>query len=147
MGRFSVLATGADGTRGTPPAGLPGGADPALAILTKDPLSARQAMLIAAPISQPWGATLLGVAAALSSTVVMQRRFDPEAGLAAIAEHGVTALVAEPLMVEQLIGLPARARRRHNITMLEAVVVGSALPDDVASRRRSHPNAVTRTMM
>jgi non-ribosomal peptide synthetase component F/carbon monoxide dehydrogenase subunit G len=133
-GRFTVLATGADGTRGIPLAGLPRGADPALAILSRVPLRARQAMLIAAPISQPWGATLLGVAAALSSTVVLQRRFDPETALAAIAEHGITALVVEPVMVQQLIGLPARARRRHNITVLEAVVVGSTLPDDVASR-------------
>jgi non-ribosomal peptide synthetase component F len=133
-GRFTVLTPGTDGAHAGPWLPRPGHADHALAMLSTVPLRARQAMLVAAPICRPWGASALGVAATLSSTVVLQRRFDPEEALAAIAEHGVTALVVEPLMLQKLSGLSARARRRHNITRLEAVVAGSAVPDDVASR-------------
>ena len=103
-----------------------------MAILSRVPLRARQAMIIAAPISHAWVAPLLGVAATLSATVVLQRRFDPEAALAAIAKHTVTALVVEPAMLEQLVDLPARARRRHNITSLEVVLTSAPLPGDLA---------------
>lgn len=133
-GRVSVLAPGPDGAHPTRSRGTTHSADPAVAILLRVPLRAREAMLLAAPISRAWVAPLLGVAAALSSTVVLQRHFDPEATLAAVADHRISALVAEPAMLEQLAGLPARTRRRHNITFLEVVLTAAPLPGGLARR-------------
>jgi non-ribosomal peptide synthetase component F len=144
-GRFTVLTRGSDGAH-NPSRSRPASADPAVAILSRVPLRARQAMLLAAPISDAWVAPLLRVAAVLSSTVVLQRRFDPEAALAAIAERHVTALVVDPAMLKQLIGLPARVRRRHNITSLEVVLSSSPVSDDLARQVTEKYGSVLHTV-
>ena len=47
----------------------------------------------------------------LGSTVVMRRRFDPEATLAAIDEHRVTTLIAVPVMLQRILELPDAGSR------------------------------------
>ena len=48
------------------------------------PLRAREGTLIAAPLFHSWGYAHFTLGLALSSTLVLQRRFDPEETLAAI---------------------------------------------------------------
>ena len=67
--------------------------DPAAALLSGIPLRARGRTLISAPLFHAWGLAHLALALALSSTLVLRRRFEPADTLRAIDEHGVTALV------------------------------------------------------
>ena len=79
------------GTTGTPKGAnrkQPRSLDPAAALLSKIPLRARERTLIAAPLFHSWGLAHLVLGIGLSSTLVLRRRFDPEATLRAIDEHG-----------------------------------------------------------
>ncbi len=69
----------------------------------------------------------------LGSTVVLQRRFDPHRVLAAVEEHGATALVVVPVMLEKL--LTALQEKAYDTSSLRVIASsGSALPGDLAER-------------
>ncbi len=71
----------------------------------------------------------------LSSTLLLQRRFDPEATLQAIAAHRPSALVAVPVMLQRILELPAKTRRKYDTSSLRIVAVsGSALSGELAGR-------------
>jgi fatty-acyl-CoA synthase len=93
-------------------------------------------MLVAPPFFHGFGLAYLGLAMLLGSTVVMRRRFDPEATLAAIDEHGVTTLIAVPVMLQRILELPDRTRGRYDIGSLR-VVVSAAAPLSAELARRS----------
>ncbi len=72
---------------------------------------------------------------ALSSTLVLQRRFDPEDTLRAVAEHRAQALVVVPVMLQRMLELPAERRRAHDTSSLRVIAAsGSALPGPLATR-------------
>ena len=53
------------------------------------PLRARDTIVIAAPMFHAWGYAVWTIGLGLSHTIVLRRRFDPEATLAAVErEHG-----------------------------------------------------------
>jgi len=61
--------------------------------------------------------------------VVVLPRFDPEAVLRAVAEHGVTSSVMVPTHFARLLALPAAVRRRYDVGSLRRVVhTGAACP-------------------
>jgi acyl-CoA synthetase (AMP-forming)/AMP-acid ligase II len=65
-------------------------------------------------------------------SVVIQRRFDPEAALRAIAEHGVVSSVMVPTHFSRFLALPAGVRAAHDVSSLERVVhTGAACPVEV----------------
>jgi fatty-acyl-CoA synthase len=65
--------------------------------------------------------------------VVLQRRFDAEAVLAAIEEHQVTVLAAVPVMIQRIMALPEATRRRYDTRSLRVVgLSGSPLSDRLA---------------
>jgi fatty-acyl-CoA synthase len=133
--RLVILTSGTTGKPKGASRGQPRTADPLLAILSRIPLRARETTLIAAPMFHAWGAVHLGLGVLLSSTMVLQRRFDPEQTLAAIEEHRVTALAAVPVMLQRILDLPASVRRRYDTSSLRVVAVsGSALSGDLARR-------------
>jgi acyl-CoA synthetase (AMP-forming)/AMP-acid ligase II len=134
-GRIVILTSG---TTGAPRGALrrqPASMDPAAALLSVIPLHARGRTLIAAPLFHSWGLAHLLLAGALSSTIVLQRRFAPEAVLEAIDEHGVTALVVVPVMLQRLLALGDRAIGRHDLGALRVIATsGAALPGTLATR-------------
>ncbi len=133
--RITVLTSGTTGTPKGASRGQPRSAEPIVGILSKIPLRARGTTLIATPLFHAWGLAQLGLAVVLSSTVVLQRRFDPEATLAAVEQHRVTALVAIPVMLRRILDLPEATRSRYDTSSLRVVAVsGSALPADLATR-------------
>src|SRR5437660_291201 len=97
-GRIVILTSGTTGAPKGASRGGPGGIDPAIAFLSRIPLRARQTTLVAAPLFHAWGFANLLLASLLSTTVVLQRRFDPAATLAALSQHRANALVAVPVM-------------------------------------------------
>jgi fatty-acyl-CoA synthase len=97
------------------------------------PLHARETTLIAAPLFHSWGYAHYTLALALSSTLVLQRRFDPEQTLAAIARHRPSALVVVPVMLSRILELGSEVIGRYDTSSLRIIAVsGSALPGELA---------------
>ena len=122
------------GTTGAPRGAARGGAgiEDAVAALSVLPLRAGETTLIAAPVFHAWGLGHLSLSLALGSTVVLQRAFDPERVLAAVQEHGVTALVVVPVMLDRLL---AADPSRYDLSSLRIIASsGSALPGGLATR-------------
>jgi fatty-acyl-CoA synthase len=134
-GRIVILTSGTTG----PPKGAirhqPSSLDPVAALLSKIPLRARERTLIAAPMFHSWGLAHFVIGLALSSTLVLRRRFDAAATLHAIDEHGATALVVVPAMLQRILELGETAIGRHDLGALRVIAAsGSPLPGALATR-------------
>ncbi|MFY1696841.1 MULTISPECIES: AMP-binding protein [unclassified Solwaraspora] len=131
-GRTIVLTSGTTGTPKGARRRTPASFGPLAAIIDRIPLRARDRIMIAAPVFHTWGYAALQIAVALRATIVLHRRFDPAATLAAVDRHGCTALFAVPVMLQRLLhDVPAPDRP----TGLQVVAVsGSALSGGIATR-------------
>jgi len=99
---------------------------PMTTLLSQLPLYAREPMLIAPPLFHGFGLSYLALALFLGSTLVLRRRFDPEATLADIAEHRVATLAVVPVMLRRILQLPPEVRLRHDTSSLRAVMSAGA---------------------
>ncbi len=134
-GRVVILTSGTTGTPKGAHRHQPASLDPAAALLEAIPLRARERTLIAAPMFHSWGFAHLVLGIALASTLVLRRRFDPAGTLSAIDEHGVTALVVVPVMLQRMLELGDREIGRHDLGALRVIAAsGSALPGELATR-------------
>jgi fatty-acyl-CoA synthase len=71
----------------------------------------------------------------MTCTVVMRRRFDPEATLAMVEEHRATGLSVVPVMLERIVDLPEETLDRHDVTSLRFVSAsGSKMRTDAVVR-------------
>jgi non-ribosomal peptide synthetase component E (peptide arylation enzyme)/uncharacterized membrane protein len=124
----TMAATAEGGSRGSP-------IGAALPILDVIPLHSRGRVLVAVPLSQQWGLTNFSLAALLASGLVLHRRFDPEATLAAIERERVTCCAIDAVMLTRILELPAQVRRRYDTSSLRCVPVsGGPLPAALATR-------------
>ncbi len=133
-GRMVLLTSG---TTGTPkgarrPSG--GGGGDLAAVLDRVPWRYGETTVVAAPMFHAWGFGQLVIAAVMGNTVVTRRRFDPEATLALIEEHGARGLSVVPVMIERIVDLPAEVRERYDTRSLRFVT---------ASGSRMRADAVT----
>jgi fatty-acyl-CoA synthase len=72
---------------------------------------------------------------ALSSTVVLKRKFDPEATLSLTAQHECTALIVVPVMMQRILELEDESLARYDLSKVRVVAVsGSALPGPLATK-------------
>jgi fatty-acyl-CoA synthase len=98
------------------------------------PLRARERTVIAAPLFHAWGLAQLIIGVGLSSTLVLRRRFDPEDTLRAIDEHGATALIVVPVMLQRILELGPKVIGRYDTASLRVIAAsGSALPGALAT--------------
>jgi len=135
-GRTVLLTSGTTGTpKGARRAG--GGAGSLAAMLERIPWRAGETTVVAAPIFHAWGFGQLAISGTMSCTVVMRRRFDPEATLELVERHEATGLAVVPVMLERIIDLPAERLDRYSLRSLRFVT---------ASGSRMRPEAVTRFM-
>ncbi|RSM60055.1 acyl-CoA synthetase [Kibdelosporangium aridum] len=128
-GRIVVLTSGTSG----PPKGArrptPRGLGDAAAVLSRIPLRAGEKMLVAAPLFHTWGLAAMQLGMPLRASLVLQRRFDPQAALQAIEKHRVTSMFAVPIMLQRILDLPERVRSNYDTSSLRVVASsGSALP-------------------
>ncbi|MFF0543149.1 acyl-CoA synthetase [Nocardia thailandica] len=99
------------------------------------PFPRRGTMMIVSPIFHSTGLGTWLVGTVLSNTIVMRRRFDAEATLAAIAEHKVEMLVAVPTMLHRMTELPAEVRAKYDTSSLKVILLaGSALSPELCVR-------------
>ena len=135
VARTVILTSGTSGRPKGAGRSNPSDLDPALSLLSVIPLRQRETTLIAAPLFHSWGFSHFTLGLLLSSTYVLQRRFSPEAVLRVIEQTRPDALVAVPVMLQRILELPARIRRRHDTSSLRVVAIsGSALPGELARR-------------
>ena len=133
----TVLLT--SGTTGTPKgARRSGGAAGSLAaMLERIPWRAGGTTVVAAPMFHAWGFGQLAISATMCCTVVMRRRFDPEATLELVDRTQADGLAVVPVMLERIMDLPAATLDRYELGSLRFVT---------ASGSRMRPDAVTAFM-
>jgi acyl-CoA synthetase (AMP-forming)/AMP-acid ligase II len=135
QGRQIVLTSGTTGTpkgarrpRDTP-------VDAVTGFLSRVPLRARRTHFVVAPMFHAWGFAHMGLGLMLGCRIVVRRRFDPEATLAAIERHQVDSAAMVPVMAQRILELPADVQLRHDCSSLRVVALGgSAIPGDLAVR-------------
>jgi acyl-CoA synthetase (AMP-forming)/AMP-acid ligase II len=133
-GRVVILTSGTTGTPKGAARKQPDSLEPAAALFSKIPLKARQTTLIAAPMFHSWGFAHFTLALPLASTLVLQRRFDPEGTLRAIAQHRASALAVVPVMLQRILELPPETIARYDLDCLQIIAAsGSALPGELAT--------------
>jgi acyl-CoA synthetase (AMP-forming)/AMP-acid ligase II len=135
QGKAVILTSGTTGTPKGASRRQPQSLDPVAALLERIPLRSRGRTMIAAPMFHSWGFAHFTLAMGLCSTIVLERRFDPEATLSLTAQHECTALIVVPVMIQRILELPDEVLRRYDLSKLRAVPVsGSALPPALSER-------------
>jgi len=130
-----LLTSGSTGAPKAAARSIPPTLDPLVALLTRIPLRSRDVTLVASPLFHAWGFGHLGLGLALSSTLVLHRRFDPIETLAAVEHHRVRVLAVVPVMLKRLVELPEETRRCYDTSSLEVVASsGAHLPGPLAQR-------------
>jgi fatty-acyl-CoA synthase len=134
-GRVVILTSGTTGAPKGAARKEPDSIEPMAAMLSKIPLRARGATMIAAPMFHSWGLAHFTLALPLSSTLVLRRRFDPEDTLRAVAHHRASALALVPVMLQRILDLGPETIARYDLHALKVIALsGSALPGDLATR-------------
>jgi acyl-CoA synthetase (AMP-forming)/AMP-acid ligase II len=135
QGKAVILTSGTTGAPKGASRKQPQSLDPVAALLERIPLRARGRAMIAAPLFHAWGFAHFTLAMGLSSTVVLRRKFDPEATLSLTAQHECTSLIVVPVMLQRILELDDEVLRRYDLSKLRAVPVsGSALPGAISER-------------
>jgi fatty-acyl-CoA synthase len=134
-GRVVILTSGTTGTPKGAARSQPSSIEPAAALFSKIPLKARDTTVIAAPMFHSWGFAHFTLGLALSSTLVLRRRFDPEETLRAIAQHRASVLAAVPVMLQRILELGTETIGRYDLRSLRVIALsGSTLPGELATR-------------
>jgi acyl-CoA synthetase (AMP-forming)/AMP-acid ligase II len=134
-GKVIILTSGTTGTPKGANRSQPKSLDPAAALLSRIPLRAREKTMIAAPMFHAWGFAHFTLGMGLSSTLVIRRKFDPEATLELTARHECTALIVVPVMIQRILELDKEILERYDLSKLRCVPVsGSALPGPLSDK-------------
>jgi len=124
-GRVVLLTSGTTGA----PKGVPRAPSPAaltglvITCLERLGLRTREPLLISPPLFHGFGIAYLALGFGVGATVVLQRRFDPEAAIAAIERHRIAAWAVVPVMLQRALGVPDLRARTSS---LRAVLSGGA---------------------
>jgi fatty-acyl-CoA synthase len=133
-GRTTILTSG---TTGTPKgaARAVGSLDPIGGLLSKIPLRARSITVDAAPMFHAWGFSHFLIGLAMSSTLVLRRRFDPKLTLEDVARHRAEVLVLVPVMLQRMLDLDPRELDAYDTSSLRVIALsGSAIPPQAVER-------------
>ncbi len=132
QGRIVILTSGTTGT----PKGAPrseAGIEAAVSLLSRMPLRYGWRTHIAAPLFHTWGFAHFALAMLLSSTMVLRRRFDPEACLELVESERCDSVAVIPVMLQRILALPEETLAAHDLSRVKVVAAsGSALPGDLA---------------
>jgi acyl-CoA synthetase (AMP-forming)/AMP-acid ligase II/uncharacterized membrane protein len=134
-GKAIILTSGTTGTPKGASRKQPETIGPAVALLSRIPLKAREKTFIVAPLFHSWGFAHFTLGLMLGSTYVLTRKFDPEHTLSLIAQHEVQSAPMVPVMVQRIMELPEDIRTKYDLSSLKSIPLsGSALPGELAIR-------------
>ncbi len=75
----------------------------------------------------------------LGHTLVLKRKFEPEAALALVDEKRCDEVVVIPVMLQRILGLPEETLSKYSLDTVKVVAAsGSALPGDLAISWMDH---------
>jgi fatty-acyl-CoA synthase len=131
--RFVILTSGTTGTPKGAQRSSPDGLLSIAALIDKIPYRSRETMMIAAPLFHSWGFFHFVMSLPTASTMILRRRFDPEATLQAIQESRADVLGAVPVMIQRILALPEETLSKYDLSSLRITSLsGSALPGELA---------------
>ncbi|MEN3121200.1 AMP-binding protein [Janibacter sp. LM] len=133
-GRTIILTSGTTGTPKGAARKTPGGFGPLISIIDRIPLRAHDRILVSAPIFHTWGYAAMQLSMALRATIVLQRRFTPEAARAALEELQPDAMFAIPVMLQRMMELPSDPAARERRRLRVVATSGSAYPSGFTRR-------------
>src|SRR3954451_2550123 len=132
-GRVVILTSGTTGTPKGASRKQPETIGPAVALLSRIPLRAKEKTFIVAPLFHSWGFAHFTLGLMLSSTYILRRKFDPETTLSTIAQYQAQAAPMVPVMVQRIMQLPEETRTKYDTSSLRSIPLsGSALPGELA---------------
>ena len=104
-------------------------------LLDRTPWPSGGAYHVAAPLFHATGLACCSLGLALGNRIVLARRFDAEAALAAIERHRVAALILVPTMLQRILDLDPKVLRRYDASSLRVLfAAGSSLSPDLCHR-------------
>jgi fatty-acyl-CoA synthase len=131
--RFVILTSGTTGTPKGAQRSSPDGLLAIAALIDRIPYRSRETMMIAAPLFHSWGFFHFIMSLPTASTMVLQRRFDPEQTLQAAQDRRAGVLAAVPVMIQRILRLPEETLASYDLSSLRITSLsGSALPGELA---------------
>jgi acyl-CoA synthetase (AMP-forming)/AMP-acid ligase II len=131
--RFIILTSGTTGTPKGAQRSSPDGLLAIAALIDRIPYRSRETMMIAAPLFHSWGFFHFVMSLPTASTMVLQRRFDPEQTLRAAQDRRAQVLAAVPVMIQRILRLPDEILASYDLSELRITSLsGSALPGELA---------------
>jgi acyl-CoA synthetase (AMP-forming)/AMP-acid ligase II len=131
--RFVILTSGTTGTPKGAQRSSPDGLLAMAALIDKIPFRSRETMMIAAPLFHSWGFFHFVMSLPTAATIVLQRRFDPEATLQALQDRRAEVLAVVPVMIQRILNLPDETLAAYDLSSLRITSLsGSALPGELA---------------
>lgn len=119
-GRVVLLTSGTTGTpKGATRSG--GGPEELAAMLERIPWHGGETVVVAAPTFHAWGFGQLVIGATMACTIVLRRKFDPEATLALADQHRATGIALVPVMLERIMELPDEVLDRYSLASVRFV--------------------------
>jgi fatty-acyl-CoA synthase len=104
-------------------------------LLDRIPLRADECTVIGAPLFHGTGLSQFIMSFALGSTVVIRRKFDPQAALQAMEKHRATALILVPTMLQRIVDLDPQILGGYDVSALRIILVaGAALSPELGNR-------------
>lgn len=132
QGSVIILTSGTTGTPKGANRGQPRSLAPVAAILSRIPFRAREVTYMAPPVYHAWGLGVSTLTLGLGSTLLLRRRFDPEAALISMAEHRATTLTVVPVLLNRILALGPDRISEFDLSALRIIAssgaqLGSAL--------------------
>jgi fatty-acyl-CoA synthase len=133
--KLIILTSGTTGTPKGAPRTEPRSLAPIGGLLSKVPFHAREVTECCAPMFHALGFASAILAVALGSTLVVRRRFDPEATLGSLERNRATAMVVVPVMLQRILDVGEDQIKERDVSSLRIIFVsGSALGPELAKR-------------
>ncbi|MGI8505590.1 MAG: acyl-CoA synthetase [Solirubrobacteraceae bacterium] len=124
--KIVILTSGTTGTPKGAPRSEPRSLSIVGGLLDKVPFRAREVTELCVPMFHALGFAHMALGLALGSTLVVRRRFEPEATLDSLERNEATALIVVPVMLQRIIDLGEDVVERHDTSALKIIFVGGS---------------------